>query len=114
MSQLDGSVAVDAGNRRAPSEVVVQERLDDMRAKGLPLVEDIVGDSEVLAGPPRIVAVLGRAAPTDLSIALGVPQMQRHADQVVALLVQQRRGDGGVDASTHRDEDSLGVGHLGH
>ena len=55
---------------------------------------------------PRVVQIVERAAAcrTRGRLAL-VVELHRQTDDVVALLGEQRRGDRGVDAARHRDDD---------
>ena len=104
LRQLHGAVAVDTGARRAPLAVLVDEGLDDLAPERVSLVEDVVRDAERLARTPRVLAVLRRAAAADLLVPARVPQVHCHADAVVSLLREQRRGDRRVDAAAHRHE----------
>jgi hypothetical protein len=66
-----------------------------------------MGDAQHLTGATRILAIFGCAATADLALAFGVPQMQRDADEIVALLAKQRSRDGRVDPTAHGDQDTL-------
>jgi hypothetical protein len=63
-------------------------------------VEDEVIDVELLGDPAGVVDVGDAAAP---GVALAAPQAHRHADDVVSVALQQRGGNGRVDAAAHRD-----------
>jgi hypothetical protein len=73
--------------------VLGDERVDDVLAKRLPFIEDVVRDAEVLTGASGVVAVFGSAASTHLLLAVRIPQMERHSNQVVACFMQQRGSD---------------------
>jgi hypothetical protein len=88
----------------AAGEIVVEERLDHACEKRRALVHHIVRHAELLAGPARIVAILGRAAATDLVGTFGVPQVQSHPHDLVPGFVQQARRDRRVHAPAHRHE----------
>src|SRR5690606_14689444 len=60
--QLHRAVAGDAGDGGASAPVLVEEGLDDVGAKGLSLVEDVMRDAEVLAAAARVVTVFRGAA----------------------------------------------------
>src|SRR5690606_37471975 len=100
-AELDLLVAVDAGARGRAGAVRADEGIDHPLAERGALVEDVVGDAEVLTGAPRVVPILGRAAAPHLVLPLRVPEVQRDPDQIEALLGEQRRRDGGVDAAAH-------------
>jgi hypothetical protein len=91
--ELDRAVAAHARDRRATRLVLDDERVDDVLAKRLPFIEDVVRDAEVLTGASGVVAVFGSAASAHLLLAVRIPQMERHSNQVVSCLMQQRRGD---------------------
>ena len=113
VGELDGLVAGDAGHRGLAGEVAVGEALDDGGAKAGFEVEDVVGNAEVLGDAAGIVDVAAGAAGAGAMSRLAVVvELQRHADNVVAGLGQQRRDDGRVDAAGHGDDDA-GVGRRG-
>ena len=58
---------------------------------------DAAGVVDVLAGAAGALAVHGGAV---------VVELQRDADDVVALALQQRRDDRGIDAARHGDDDA--------
>jgi hypothetical protein len=75
MGELHGSIAAHAGNRRSSCSVVRNERIDDVPAKSLSLVQHVVGNSQLLASPPGILSILGGAASTDLLVPSRVPEV---------------------------------------
>ena len=81
IGELHRAVAAHAGNRCPTSLILGDEGVDDLLSKRVALIEDVVGDSEVLAGAACVVPVFGRTAAADLLLAVGVPQMQRDPDQ---------------------------------
>ena len=103
--ELEALVAGDAGNRRAPREIGVGEGLDHLAREALGVVRDVEADAEALGDPPRIVGVLERAA------ARAAARESRIVTPIAsaARLDQQRRGDRGVDAARHRDDDPLAL-----
>src|SRR5690606_19689660 len=118
---LDVGVAEDARVGRAPFEIVGGEPLDDAVAKLLADVDDEVGEAEadghgagVVHGLERAAAHLLAAAGLRLGRTAGrrvVPRLHRHADDVVALLVEEGGGDGGVHPAAHGDEDAAVAAH---
>ena len=54
---------------------------------------------------PRVVQVVDRAAGAEAAALALIVELHRHADDVVALLGEQRRGDRRIHASRHRDDD---------
>ena len=106
-AELHDGVAVDARAGRPAVEVGGDERLDDPRAE-LPLeVHDVERDPEPRGDPAGVVGGVGRAAAAAV-LGVGVRDVvEAHpdADDLVPLLVEQRRGDRAVDAARHGDED---------
>ena len=58
---------------------------------------DAAGIVDVLAGAARAGAMRRRAM---------IVELQRDADDVIALALQQAGDDGGIDAARHRDDDA--------
>ena len=107
--ELQVAVAVHAGNRRAAAGVLAHEVRDHLLGE-LPLeIDDVVGDADAPGHTPGVVQVVDRAAgaEADFSLAL-VVQLHRQTDHLVALLREERRSDGGVDAAGHGYDDSHG------
>src|SRR5690606_1862303 len=102
--ELHRAVAVHARRGRPAPAVFVEEWLHHLAPEGGALVEDVMRDAEVIAGAPRVLAILGRAAAADLVLALCVPEVERDAHHVVTLFAEERRGDGGVHPSANGDE----------
>ena len=73
-----------------------------------------MGDVERLGDAPGVVDVLDTAtlgaAAESLGTRLG-PEPHRDADDLMALFLEQRGGDGGVDTAAHRDDDALARAH---
>src|SRR5439155_9445434 len=74
--------------------------------------EQIVRDTTTAASGPSIACCSRAAAASEALRRLGGlgpgPDAQGDSDYGVALLDEERCGDGGVDAATHPDDDSLG------
>ena len=118
--ELDLLVAANARDRRLAGEVGVGEVVDHRRLEPPLEVEDVVGDADAVGDPAGIVDVLAGAAASRPARGLAmVIELQGNADDVVALLFQQRRGDRAVDAARHGDDDAglarrLEVAERGH
>ena len=107
VGELDGLVARNARDRRLAGDIAFSERVDHRLAEPLLIVEHIVRDAErlghaarvgdILAGAARAGAMRGRAM---------VVELQRHADDVVAFLLQEAGDDRGIHAAGHRDDDA--------
>src|SRR5690606_33578292 len=65
-------------------------------------VEDVVVDAELVGDPAGVVDVGHRAA---ARVGLAAPQLHGDADDLVALLLEERGRDRGVDAARHGDQD---------
>ena len=69
-----------------------------------------MGNAEARGDAPRVVDVLpGAARAGAMRGGAVIVELQRHADGVVAGMLHQRRGDGGIDAARHRDDDAGSV-----
>ena len=106
-AELHHGVAVDARAGRPPAEVRGEERLDDAGPELALEVHDVERDPEPGGDPSRVVGRVGRAA---AAAVLGVRvrhvvQAHPHADDLVALLVEEGRRDRAVHAARHGDQD---------
>jgi len=110
LAQLHRPVAGDAGARRLALEVGVDETSHHLAGEELTPIEGVVGDAEVVGDASGVVLVLGRTAAALLAPVGVVPEVEGHADDVVALVDEPRRSEGRVDPSAHRDDDAL-FGH---
>ena len=68
-------------------------------------VQHVVRNAELLADAARVVDRVERAAGPVRKVVAVAEELHRRADDVVALLDEQRGGDGRIDAARHRDED---------
>ena len=113
-AELHVLVAGEAGVRRAARGVCGHERVDDVVAELLLHVEHVVRDADALGGGTRVRDILdaaaGAARAERVGVLLGV-EAEGDADDVVALLVEEGGGDGGIDAAGHGYEDALWVRH---
>src|SRR6185503_7403481 len=105
--KLDRHIAIDARHRRFAMDIALGKTVDHRFLEATLVVEHIMRDADALGDAARVVDVLARAAG---ALAMGgramVVELQRHADYVVALGFEQRRGDRGIDATGHGDDDA--------
>ena len=107
VAELDRHVAVDAGHRRLAVNVALGETVDHRFLEAALIVEHVMRNADALGDRARVVDVLTRAAGA-LAVGGGavVVKLQRDADHVIALGLQQRRGHRGIDAAGHGDDDA--------
>src|SRR5207253_10211054 len=89
-------------------EVSAVERLDDSFAKLALQVPAVIRNVEQRGHASRVFYGVEGAAPAVACGLVGViarPLLQRHADHVMALRLQQRGGDRRVDPARHSDGD---------
>ncbi len=102
-------IAGDAGNRRLAGDIGAGEGLDHLLAEALLVVEHVMGNPQPRGDVAGVVDVLPGATG---ALAMGrlamVVELHGHADHVIALVSQQRRDDGGIDAARHR-HDNAGI-----
>ena len=116
--ELEVVVAEGAGDGRASGEVLGDEGPDDLGFEAVLLVDEVVGDVELLGYSAGVVDVVdGAAAALDgLGHALVageaalVPELEGEADESVALGTEERGDGGGVDSAGHGYGDGLGGG----
>ena len=106
VAELDRAVALDAGHRRLAERVALGKGVDHGLAEAVLVVEHVMRNADALGDIARVVDVLAGAAG---ALAMGrramVVKLQRDADDVVALRLQQRSRGRGVDAAGHGDDD---------
>ena len=107
VAELDRLVALHARHRRLARDIALGETVDHHFLEAALVVEDVVGNADALRHRARVVDVLAGAAG---ALAMGgsavVVELERDADHVVALGLEQRRGDRGIHASRHGDDDA--------
>ncbi len=105
--ELDRHVAVDAGHRRLARDVALGEAVDHRLLEAALVVEHVMRNADPVGDRARVVDVLAGAAG---ALAVGrravVVELQRDADHVVALGLEQRRRHRRIDAARHRDDDA--------
>ena len=100
--ELQVPVALDARVRRPTRSVVVDVGADDLALEVFAEVEHVMLDPEPIGDPTGVVDVADGTAP---GVGRSAPQLHRHADDLVAGLKEQGRGDGRVDPARHHHED---------
>ena len=113
VAELQLLIAHHARVRRAPRLVLAGEIMDDLLLELARFLHHVMRNAEGMGHAARIRDGRGSAA---LVLRAGDavlrPDLHGHADHVVALLLEQMRGDGGIDSSAHSDDDAgFGGGH---
>ena len=101
-------IAHHARIRRAAGLVFVGEVINDVLLKFRRLVNEVIRNVELVADGARVGDGL-RAAALVLGAVHAIlrPQLERDADDLVALFEQQRRRGGGVHSPAHAADDAL-------
>jgi hypothetical protein len=109
--ELHLGVAARAGQRRPALHVVPDERRDDAVVERALEVHDVVRDPETRGHRLGVVQVVERAAaPERRTLARGlVVELHRHADDLVARLLEEGRRHRGIDAAGHGGHDAHGA-----
>ena len=106
IAKLDRAVALDARHRRLARGVAVGEIVDHRLAKAVLVVQHVMRNADPLGDIARVVDILPGAAG---ALAMGgramVVKLQRDADDIVALGLQERGRNRGIDAAGHGDND---------
>ena len=106
VAELDRAIALDARHRRLAERIALGKGVDHRLAKAVFVVEHVMRNADALGDIARVVNVL---AGTAGALAMGrravIVELQRDADDVVALRLQQRSGRRGIDAARHGDHD---------
>ena len=106
IAELDRAVTLNAGDWSLARRVAVGEIVDHGLAKAAFVVQHIMGNTDPLGDVARVVDVLPGAA---CALAVGrcavIVKLQRDADDVIALRLQQRGRHRGIDAAGHGDDD---------
>ncbi len=111
---LDVFVAADAGVRSSPGGILADEVVDHRGLEFLFEVHHVVANAQLPRHPACVANILDRAAllvPLELVRASFRPQPHGHADDLVALLMQQRSRHGAIDSAGHANDDPGSVSH---
>ena len=76
--------------------------IDDVGGELFAEIEHVVADAELLRDASGVVDIGDGAA---ARIRIATPQLQRHAGDLVTLLLKERRSHRGVDTAREGDED---------
>ncbi len=107
--ELDLRVARRARDGCLTRQVRADERAHHVAPELLLEVQDVVADPERPRDPPGVAEIIERAAaPGAAGLGRVVPELHGEADDLVALLLEEERGDRGVDASGHGHGDAHG------
>ena len=104
--ELDGPVAVHAGVRGPPPQILGDEGTNDLLLQITGKIKNIMADSELLADPPGVLDLLGTAALDRSLFRRGDAQAHGDADDLMSVFFKKPGRDGGIDAAAH------GYGHL--
>ncbi len=105
IAEFDGLIAADAGDRRLAAQVAVGEIVDHLGLEAAFVIEHVMGNMEAVGDPAGVGDVLaGAAGALFLDRRAMVIKLQGDADHIEALLGEQRRGDGRIDAPRHGDD----------
>ena len=110
IGEFDLLVAGDARNRCFAGNIAIGEAIDHTLPKAALIIQHVMGNTQPLRDPPRILNVLPGAAG---SLAMGrgaiIVKLQSDADHVISLAAEQRGHNRGIDATRHRhDHPRLG------
>ena len=101
--ELDPGVAAGAGDRRAPGEVVVDERIDHLLAELLVHAQRVVRNAALLGDPARVSQVERSATAAVSRFLRPVPQQHRETDHRLTRVGEHPGHDRRVEAAAHRD-----------
>src|ERR1700732_3521045 len=105
IGEFDFAVASDARYGRLARRITLRERRDDLAPEPLLVVKDIVRDAEAGGGKTRIMNVLsGATGSFAVNRRAMVIKLQRHADNLVALLLEKSGHYRGVATTRHPDD----------
>ena len=94
----------------AATGVLLDEVVDDVGLELALEVEEVVRYAENLADAPGVLHILDRAAAAMVGGGLftirDAPEAHGDADDIVALLLEEEGGDGGIYTSAHGDDDA--------
>jgi hypothetical protein len=107
VAELDRLVALDARHRRLAGRIAFGKAVDHRLLEAAFVVQHVMRDADALGDAARVVDILASAAG---ALAVGrramIVELQGDADHVIALGLEQRGGDRGVDAARHGNDDA--------
>ena len=106
VAEFDRHIAVDAGHRRLAGHIALGEAIDDRFLEAALVVEHVMRNADALGNAARVIDVPTRATRA-LAVRGGavVVELQRDADHVVALGLEQRSRHRRIDAARHGDDN---------
>ena len=107
VGELHFLIAAHAGDRRFAPRIAVGEILDHALAEAAFVIQHIMGNAEALGHALGVIDV-GAGAAGALArrrLVFGI-KLQGDAHHVIALALEQRRGDGGIHAAGHGGDDT--------
>ena len=109
--EADMPVAFQAGVGRVAAAVSLDEEVDDFAAEDLARVQHVEGNVEAVGDAARIRHLARRAAAVvNATVHGGLgPEAHHHADNFVALALQEGRGHGTVHTAAEGDNDAGGL-----
>src|SRR5215831_3249644 len=107
IAELDRLVALDARHGRLARHIAFGEAVDDRFLEAALVVEHVMGNPDPLRDRARVIDVLpGAASALAVARSTVVVELQRHADDIEALGLEQGRRHRGIDAAGHGDDDA--------
>ena len=107
IGEFDELVASDARHRRFAIGVAFREAVDHLLAKTRFVIQHEMRNAEALGNLAGVLYVLpGAAGALAMRRLAMVIELQGHADDIVAAVLQQGRDDARVDAARHGDHDA--------
>jgi hypothetical protein len=108
VAKLDPLIAADARHWGFAAAVAVDKIVDDRDAKAALVIEDVMSDAEMLSDAGGVVDIspgaAGACAPRGSSV---VVKLQRYANDLEALLDEQRGRHRRVDPARHRYDNPM-------
>ena len=101
-AELDLAIAQHIGIRCAAGAILLEKIAEDALAILAGEAHLVQADAELLADRARVLVILGGGA---VAVFVLVPVAHEQALHLVALLLQEPGGDGGIHAAGHADDD---------
>ncbi len=113
--EFEALIAHDTGIGRPPGKIFIAEVVDDLALEGFFKINDVEWDIEPLGHPAGVMHIIEGTAGSE-GFAVGsrepavVPYLHGHACDFMPLLLEQSRGDGGIHAAAHGDDNAFSGG----
>jgi len=103
--ELDVLVARDTRDRRFACHIRFGEGIDHLVFEAAFIVEHIMGNAQTRSDIARIMNILSRAAGTFAMNGFAmIIKLQGHADDIIAVALEQRGHDRGIDTARHSND----------